>query len=76
MFWNIMIKAVFHTTIAFVNDLLIMVKATSLASIKGKTNNVLTTLGGWCIQVKPTISASNTIYVLMKGNLQRDLLSD
>lgn len=63
LFWDIMIE---KSLLLFHNN--------KNASDNDETNNVLTALGEQYARVKLTISTNKTTYVLMKGNLQRDLL--
>lgn len=80
-FWDLLMEELLETldrnldvlaTVAYADDLLLIIEGNSRQEMERKTNNVLIQLNQWCTNNKLTISKKKTTYALMKGNLQRN----
>lgn len=81
IFWDLIMEELLDTlhtnndvktTVAYADDLLIVVEGTSRREIETKSNNILRDLNQWCKKQKLTVSQKKTTYALMKGTLERD----
>lgn len=81
MFWDVMLEELLEQltidpevlgSIAYADDLLLIIDANSRRELENKSNEVLIRVNDWMNKVKLTISDSKTTYSLIKGNLERD----
>ncbi|KAG5861191.1 hypothetical protein JTB14_019698 [Gonioctena quinquepunctata] len=81
VFWVIMLEELLEQlsmavdalgTVAYADDLLILVEAESRRELERKGDNVLNIVHRWCGKVKLNISIEKTTYNIIKGQLNRD----
>ncbi|KAG5869291.1 hypothetical protein JTB14_028630 [Gonioctena quinquepunctata] len=79
VFWDIMLEELLEQlsmavealgTVAYADDLLILVEAESRRELERKGDNVLDIVHMWCGKVKLKISVEKTTYNLIKGQLR------
>lgn len=81
IFWDIMMEDLLDKlqrndnvkeTVAYADDLLLIIEGNTRLSIETKTNQALHQLQNWCKKNKLNISETKTTYSIMKGTLLRD----
>lgn len=81
VFWDIVLEELLENltaspaaigTVAYADDLLIILEAASRREIETKGNTLMEIINRWTTKVKLTVSTSKTTYVIMKGKLSRD----
>lgn len=81
VFWDITIEPLLNLMdedpntegiVGYADDISVVVSANSRAELEQKANNTLTVMNMWCQKYKLNIAPAKTLYMLVKGNLQRD----